>query len=85
MPASPRPPSPTQFAVLVAMVSRRSSIYATATCWRVRGWGRAVIFPTVEGLVDRGLLRWTTAAGRPTEAEITDEGRRVAAGERRAA
>lgn len=85
MSVSSRPPSPTQLAVLVAMTSRRSSIYATASSWRVRGWGRAITFPTVEGFVDRGLLRWTTTAGRPTEAEITDEGRRVAAGERRAA
>jgi hypothetical protein len=85
MSVSSRPPSPTQIAVLVAMTSRRSRLYATETSWRVRGWGRPIAITTVEGLVDRGLLRWTTTAGRPTEAEITDEGRRVAAGERRAA
>lgn len=85
MPVSSRPPSPTQIAVLVAMVSRRSKLHAATTSWRVRGWGRPVAINTVTGLVDRGLLRWTTETGRPTEAEITDEGRRIAAGERRAA
>ena len=85
MSASSRPPSPAQLAVLVAMQSRRSGVYATTSCWRVRGWGRAISHATVTGLVDRGLLRWTTSAGRPTEAEITDEGRRLVAGERRAA
>lgn len=85
MTPSHRPPSPVQIAALVAMASRRSDIHATTTCWRVRGWGRAVSVATVEGLVARGLLRWTTTTGRPVAATFTELGRELVDAQRRAA
>jgi hypothetical protein len=85
MPVATRAPSPVQIAVLVAMVSRRSTLFATGSGWRVRGWRRPVSASTVEALVARGLLRWSNPIGRPAAAELTEEGDRLARDERRAA